>query len=831
MKRVLLFLCLLGFYFGFSQQITQVEYWFNDDFAGRTLQNISTNADDETNVSIAFPDNGTNEFYETLYFRFKDSAGNWSPIQSSQLFNANDTQIYPVQMEYWFDNNFAQKTTIPITATINPNGSLQIQEADVAWQTNAQTIYYRFKSKYNQWSAIQLSNIDQIPNVNNKIVSAEYWLNNDFANRQTTTVAQNNSFYLDIQNLNINSNDQETIHLRYKDKMNRWSSIYSFYSDYQGDEIEPTPSGTINLVTSKLASGKVNLTWNSVTNGKLYMIYRDGLYWRSLENSHHPQSLEAVDFPPLGNHSYYVVAKNYLNPNSITSNTDNETITQSDIDAQNDPNNPNQYGTLTGIIADANGNRIDDVQVTYSHDGYTVFSNLGQFKREGIAIGTQGTISLSKNGYTFTPVTNANYSITEPLQTKLFLGTSSGTNQNQTYSIEQTSNFTVLTPNTSIQYLQPFETKVTVKNIGTAPWSGKIQLVATLVDPLYIGITPTHKIIDEIQVTNLLSNQERIIEFYVDKLKLEPNPSPYNLFLRTYRLEGNICSSISDILINSSIPTSQINVGNNLNITTISQALNYIKDALEDSHTLSEILVDDTNPKMINEYLKVLEEDLQVAIDIADKTTEIINDINTIDSFLTANDFKDYWKALSNLAGYCSGGSFCKIINMYMDVTSDVLVAIDQIENLTYSGQANFNFLDGKKLELKIYKKKYWIGSFNEYFQSSAFNNQIESASFVGVNSSGNIMDNIPLSKVVCDNPADTETLCLVPPPMDYYYMEPGYKYLVKIIWTNGKITYVPFGTAYFDEDTDGNFEFKLNASKAGGNTNNIEVFAQPIFN
>jgi len=73
--------------------------------------------------------------------------------------------------------------------------------------------------------------------------------------------------------------------------------------------------------------------------------------------------------------------------------------------------------------------------------------------------------------------------------------------------------------------------------------------------------------------------------------------------------------------------------------------------------------------------------------------------------------------------------------------------------------------------------------------------------------------------------------MCLVPPYMDNYYMQPSYKYLVKIIWTNGKITYVPFGTAYFDEETNGDFEFKLNASKAGGNSENIKVYAQPIFN
>ncbi|OJV46729.1 MAG: hypothetical protein BGO40_12175 [Chryseobacterium sp. 39-10] len=809
---------------GWSQQITKVEYWFNNDFAGRVQTDVSVNGNYWTDFDIPFPDNGTNEFYETVYFRFKDGSNNWSPIQSKQLFDANDPYLYPVQVQYWFDDGFSDKTITDITGQINEQGAFE-QAADIAWKPKAQTVFYRFKSKYNQWTAVQKSNIDQMPNVNPKIDVAEYWRNDDFANRKTTIILADNSFYLDIRDLDIDTENPETIHLRYRDKMHRWTPVYSFRSDYQGDEIEPTPTGAINLAVNKMAGGKVQLTWNSVTNGKLYMLYRDGIYWRSLENSHHPQTLEAVDFPPLGTHSYYVMAKNYLNPNSVTSNTVNTAISQEDLEATV------QYGTLSGIITDENGNRIDDVEVMYSHDNYTVYSNLGAFEREGIPYGTEGTISLSKYGYTFTPETVSAYHISEPLQTLVFTGTyggGSGSSEenNQDYKLEQTKPFTLITLNP--QYRSPFEVKTTVKNIKTTPWSGKLQLIA---QRLYSSNDEPLQIISEIQVTNLGEGKEQILEFVNESLRLYAGS--YSLKIRTYVFEDNINCTIQDVKIGDNILILPITVGNEFDWEELSDVMETLRLVFKGSRLYTQTLIVKNGDEMLNEILGKIRDGLEVQEDYVEKANKIIAAVNHVNNILGGNDFKDYWKALSGLTEYCGSeyASFCKIINMYMDVSSQALEAIDKIENLTYSGHANFNFMEGAKLRMKIYKQKNLWNINNSYYPASDFINQIQSASFIGVDSSGTIKDDIPLSKVVCNDPINSETMCLVPPYMDNYYMQPSYKYLVKIIWTNGKITYVPFGTAYFDEETNGDFEFKLNASKAGGNSENIKVYAQPIFN
>lgn len=831
MRNLYTLFLLTLFQFGFSQQITHIEYWFENGFLNRVLQPITTNANNETDLSISFPDNGTNEINDFVYCRFLDSNNNWSSIYSQQMNNPNDANAYLIQMEYWFDNDFANRSIVLPTQFMGTSG-LDHQEADVAWQPNVQTIHYRFKSKYNQWSAIQSSNKDFIENINNQIVSAEFWLNDNFANRQIITVNQNNSFYLDIRNLILNTDIQETIHLRYKDKTNRYSSIYSFHSDYQGEQIEPSPSGNINLVTSKLPAGKVNLSWNSVENGKLYLIYRDGIYWRSLENTHHPQSLEATDFPPLGNHTYYVVAKNYLNPNSITSNTDSETIEQADINAQNDPTNTILYGTLNGIITDANGNRIDDVLITYSHDSYSIYSNLGQFKRDGLLYGTQGSIILSKAGFSFAPVINSNFNINEPLQNLAFIGTSSNATNpildTQVFALEQSTGFTMLTTNP--QFKQQFETVVTIKNLGNNAWSGKIQLVAN--KSATLNWNP-YTIIDEVQVSNLGVGQERIIEFTTSQLELIPDN--YNLKILAYRFDNDINSTIQNIVINSSITSldNEITVGNNLTIQTLPEALDLLKTTLQGTQFFTNLLVHpdnsmlDADEQFLNQVFQSVSDKLQTTENAIEKITETIAVLNTYNALVNAENPKDYWKAIKELMVFCDLTVVCNFLDVYIDVGTVAVQEIEDIENLSYAGYAEGNFNGSSFFKLKILKSRSFLGT-KTYFSKSDFINQIKKVEYIGL-----VVNNSSSSNQDCEiynpYPADLESLYIKTPESQGNNFD---KYYIKIIWNNNKVTYVPFSAEYSEFNlVDGNFEFELDARKAGGNSLNIEKYAQIKFN
>lgn len=294
---------LLFYQIGFPQQITHVEYWFGDNFANRLPpQPVTTNANNETDFLISFPDNGINEITETIYYRFLDSAGNWSCIYSQQMLNNSSQNNNFLEAEYWFDDNFAGKQTISLNQFLNIFGFIDHQEAnisvannipqiiyyrfrgkynqwsaiqstdldntvyqnnsidtleywfddnfasktieqvvananyeiswDIPWVANAQTVQYRFKTKFNQWSSIQSSNIDDVENRDNRIVGVEYWVDNNFITPNYHNINQTDTVYYDERDLSIINLDPcnpQTINVRYKDKMNRWSSIYSFY--------------------------------------------------------------------------------------------------------------------------------------------------------------------------------------------------------------------------------------------------------------------------------------------------------------------------------------------------------------------------------------------------------------------------------------------------------------------------------------------------------------------------------------------------------------------------------------------------------------------------
>ncbi len=216
-----------------NNQITKVEYWFGDGFAARgEPEAVTANANNEIILNISYPDDDINQLDTMVHYRFLDGIGNWSCIYSEQMVTQNTSVGSEVKVQYWFDDNFNPTNTLQLL-TNDANGN-QINSLPIVWETDAQTIHYRFRSKYNQWTSIQSTNIDEIENRDNKIVELEWWLNNGFADKDTILVNQTGDAFLDTRDLTLDPAIQNTIHVRYKDKMNRWSSIFSFFPTEPG---------------------------------------------------------------------------------------------------------------------------------------------------------------------------------------------------------------------------------------------------------------------------------------------------------------------------------------------------------------------------------------------------------------------------------------------------------------------------------------------------------------------------------------------------------------------------------------------------------------------
>ncbi len=226
-----------------SQQITQVEYWFGNDFANATKSNV-TYSNDIAQLDIPYPINDdvlvTGQF---INYRFKDSNGRWSAIYTQPVVAQNEENIvHTMEVEYWFDNKFTERKLTTLSDMPPKDGNWNGQMTDISIPKGAKQIHYRFKSAYNTWSPIVSTNL-LFNSSYTEYEKIEYWFDNDFANRQTTTVSKHVGS--DPKFVNLYNNDiqwkkgSRTIHYRLVDKIGQMTPIYSYnvnemdrYSNY-----------------------------------------------------------------------------------------------------------------------------------------------------------------------------------------------------------------------------------------------------------------------------------------------------------------------------------------------------------------------------------------------------------------------------------------------------------------------------------------------------------------------------------------------------------------------------------------------------------------------
>ena len=226
---VLLFLAMSQSIYA-QQTIVEYEFWFNDDFNNRTITAITPVSQYhlDTSLSVSNLPNGIN----VIKFRAKDSQGKYSVI-TSQLFYkkelTNSDTNHIVSYEYWFDDDFQNKTLVNITPT---EQATVLEQLDVSNMSNGMHLFnLRAKDERGYYSSIvsqffykkELTNSDT-----NHIVSYEYWFDDDFQNRtlvnitpteQTTVLAQ-----LDVSTM---SNGMHLFNFRAKDERGYYSSIVS----------------------------------------------------------------------------------------------------------------------------------------------------------------------------------------------------------------------------------------------------------------------------------------------------------------------------------------------------------------------------------------------------------------------------------------------------------------------------------------------------------------------------------------------------------------------------------------------------------------------------
>ena len=246
-KSILIALLFVGFIglCNAQNKIKQYEYWFDDNFAGKTTVNAveSTEIQINTSVSTAALPTGLH----SIHFRFKDTKGLWSaPV--NQFFikiPSNANQHHQIsRYEYWFDNNYSQKNTQSVTAQDSVAISTSLQTNTLP--AGLHSIHIRFCDNTGLWSSAINQFFIKIPsnaNQHHQISKYEYWFDNNYSQKNTQSVTAQDSVAISTSlQTNTLPAGLHSIHIRFCDNTGLWSSaINQFF-------IKPVFADTSNKI-------------------------------------------------------------------------------------------------------------------------------------------------------------------------------------------------------------------------------------------------------------------------------------------------------------------------------------------------------------------------------------------------------------------------------------------------------------------------------------------------------------------------------------------------------------------------------------------------------
>lgn len=246
MKRIyILILLFAGITYSHAQSgIAGYEYWFNDNFAGKTTTSVTSTPQLLINQTISTSGliNGINLFN----FRSFNNLGEYSSIVShffyktSEVENNQERKI--VAYEYWLDNDHTNAIQVSTPAQQQLNINTLISMSTII--NGLHNFSIRFKDTDGMWSSVTNQFFYKLPiqntNDDNKIVAYRYWFNDDFAQAVNVTLSTPLLIHSLAKNISLAElpTGQHSIHFQFKDANEKWSVVTS-------DNIEKTSALSI----------------------------------------------------------------------------------------------------------------------------------------------------------------------------------------------------------------------------------------------------------------------------------------------------------------------------------------------------------------------------------------------------------------------------------------------------------------------------------------------------------------------------------------------------------------------------------------------------------
>ncbi|MFZ1610601.1 MAG: CUB domain-containing protein [Chitinophagales bacterium] len=164
-----------------------------------------------------------------LYIEFFSDGATTAPGWSA---NYTSDGIIPTtssmsSYEYWFDDNYIEKTSGILSGTnTNFNESIDVSSLN----NGLHSFHIRFKDANGLWSSVlsQFFVKTPITIAGNNITNAEYWYDDDYADK-TEITGINDTHYNFLNSIYVGSlnNGLHSLHIRFKDANNLWSSVLS----------------------------------------------------------------------------------------------------------------------------------------------------------------------------------------------------------------------------------------------------------------------------------------------------------------------------------------------------------------------------------------------------------------------------------------------------------------------------------------------------------------------------------------------------------------------------------------------------------------------------
>ncbi|TAD80999.1 MAG: RHS repeat protein, partial [Bacteroidetes bacterium] len=200
-----------------SSTPNQVEYWFNNDFAGRKSAPLAGTGNQE----IQFDTKDLDQGQHTVFWRTRAKGDLWSSVVSS-TFRKSAKSDGISQMEYWFNNGFDRRKQKTVSNFAQVEEDLDITDLPLG----NHRLFYRFQHAGGKWSAINTADYNKRTGFETGPLQMQYWFDSAVGvpNSLVVSTANEGDFGLSAHHLD---SGWHKVFIRFRKSGGLWSSLIS----------------------------------------------------------------------------------------------------------------------------------------------------------------------------------------------------------------------------------------------------------------------------------------------------------------------------------------------------------------------------------------------------------------------------------------------------------------------------------------------------------------------------------------------------------------------------------------------------------------------------